>query len=85
MELELRRLEDQVAMISESLTYLKSREEEMRYTNGTVSAHFFVLARAFFFLFLSTSTHVVSWCSYDSFGAQSPPMPGCCGIVSLAW
>ena len=39
MELELRRLEDQVAMISESLTYLKSREEEMRYTNGTISAH----------------------------------------------
>ncbi len=34
MEVELRKIEDQVQAISESLAYLRSREEEMRDTNG---------------------------------------------------
>ena len=38
LQVELRRIEDDVFSISESLKYLKSREEEMRYTNESTNA-----------------------------------------------
>eukprot|EP01048_Picozoa_sp_COSAG05_P003855 COSAG05_NODE_188_length_14697_cov_11.861145_19_plen_334_part_00 len=80
LELELKKLEDEVSQIMEEMVYMRTREEAMRNTNESTNARVLWFSGEF-----PPPPHIYPGCPYHIYGASRWNIltPACCSVLGV--